>query len=283
MPEVFVDTVRLYYQVEGQGDPLLFIHGLGSSHRDWQQQVDYFVAKYRVMTLDLRGHGQSDKPRGRYSIEQFATDVARLIELPGHGPAHIVGLSLGGTVAFELAATRPELVRSLTVVNSGPEMPRGRWRDRLKVWFMLFVRTLIVRLRGMRQLGETLAGRLLPEPSQSELRRIFVQRWSENDPRAYLASMWALRRWSVADRLSDIRCPTLIVAADMDYTPLAYKQAYAAKLPRADVVCIPHSRHVTPIDQPEAFNHQLERFLSAAQGMNSTTANTETPEARRPS
>jgi pimeloyl-ACP methyl ester carboxylesterase len=264
MPELLVDTIRLYYQVQGQGDPLVFVHGLGSSHRDWQRQVDYFAARYRVITLDLRGHGQSDKPRGRYRVEQFAADLARLIALPGNGPAHIVGLSLGGMVALELAVSRPELVRSLTVVNSGPEMPRGRWRDRLKVWFMLFLRTLIVRLRGMRQLGETLASRLLPEPSQSDLRQTFVQRWSENDPRAYLASMWALRRWSVADRLAEIRCPTLVIAADMDYTPLAYKQAYAAKLARAEVACIPHSRHLTPIDQPEAFNQQLERFLSAA-------------------
>ena len=262
MPNVVRDGVTLQYQVSGQGDPLVFIHGLGSSARDWQLQVDCFSDEYRVVTPDLRGHGLSDKPRGRYSIEQFAVDVARIMESACGGPAHLVGLSLGGMVAFQLAATRPDLVRSLCIVNSGPGMPRGSWRERIKLWIMLLMRDLTVRFFGMRKLGERLGSMLLPEESQHELRSTFVDRWAENDPRAYVASMWALPRWSLADRLTAIDCPTCIIAADMDYTPLAFKESYAAKMPRAEVVTIHHSRHLTPIDQPEQFNQALADFLS---------------------
>lgn len=262
VPSIVSNGVRLHYEVAGSGDPLVLVHGLGSSARDWQNQVDALSDKYRVVTLDLRGHGQSEKPRGLYSIEQFADDVSRIIELPGNRPAHVVGLSLGGMIAFQLGATRPELVRSLCVVNSGPEMPCERWRDCIKLWCALFVRWLIVRCFGMRKLGETLGSKLLPEEGQSELRRTFIERWAENDPRAYLASMWALPRWSVADRLASIDCPACIIAADMDYTPLAFKESYAAEMPRAEVVRIPRSRHLTPIDQPAQFNQVLRAFLT---------------------
>lgn len=261
MPIQSVNGIDLHYEIAGQGDPIVFLHGLGSSTRDWQSQVECFSQNYQVVTVDLRGHGQSSKPTGEYSVQQFASDVAQLLEQTNLSPAHVVGLSLGGMVAFELAVSRPGLVRSLVVVNSGPEMPRDTWFVRTKVWIMLFIRTLIVRFLGMRKLGETLAAKLLPEAGQSELRATFVKRWAENDPQAYLESMWALRTWSVAGRLGRIDCPACVIAGQFDYTPVAYKQSYAAKMPQATIISIPLSRHLTPIDQPELFNQAVVSFL----------------------
>jgi len=94
------------------------------------------------------------------------------------------------------------------------------------------------------------------------LRRIFVERWAENDKRAYFDAMKALVGWSVADRLGDIRCPTLVIAADEDYTPVSLKQAYVAKMVQAELVVIEDSRHGTPVEQPEQFNQALMTFLS---------------------
>jgi pimeloyl-ACP methyl ester carboxylesterase len=262
MPTYTINGIDLHYEVTGQGDPIVFIHGLGSSTRDWQSQVEFFSKTHQVVTVDLRGHGQSSKPKDDYSVQQFANDVGQLLEETDHFPAHVVGLSLGGMVAFELAVSRPQLVRSLVVVNSGPEMPRETWWIRAKVWLMLFLRTLIVRLFGMRRLGETLAAKLLPEAGQEELREVFIKRWAENDPQAYLASMWALRRWSVASRLGTIACPTCVVAGQFDYTPLEYKQAYAGKIPQATIISIPASRHLTPIDRADLFNEAVASFLN---------------------
>ncbi len=261
MPFHSVNGLDLHYEVAGQGDPVVFIHGLGSSTRDWHSQVEFFSTDHRVISVDLRGHGQSSKPTDAYSIQQFATDVGHLLEQTDNSPAHIVGLSLGGMVALELAVTRPDLVRSLVLVNSGPEMPRDTWWVRTKVWLMLFIRTLIVRFFGMRKLGAKLADNLLPEPGQRELRETFIKRWAENDPKAYLASMWALRSWSVSSRLGSIACPTCIISGQFDYTPLSYKQAYAAKMPQATIISIPASRHLTPIDQPDLFNEAVASFF----------------------
>ena len=184
MPVHSVNGIDLYYEVAGQGEPIVFVHGLGSSTRDWQSQVEFFSESHRVVTVDLRGHGQSSKPAKDYSIHQFADDLGQLLEKTENTPAHVVGLSLGGMVAMELAVSRPNLVRSLVIVNSGPEMPRDTWWVRTKVWLMLFMRTLIVRLFGMRKLGEKLAEKLLPEPSQREWRETFIRRWAENEPKA---------------------------------------------------------------------------------------------------
>ncbi len=254
-----INTIPLYYESTGSGDPLLFIHGLGSSGRDWELQVPHFARTYRVITVDIRGHGQSGKPPGPYSVAQFAADVAALIETLEIAPAHIVGISMGGMIAFQLAVDQPALVRSLTIVNSGPELVVRTWRDRVRVW----QRFAIVRLLGMRKMGDVLSQRLLPQPEHAETRRIFVQRWSENDPRAYRNAMAALIGWSVSDRINTLTMPILVVAADQDYTPVAAKQAYMTGMPTASLVVVPDSHHALPVEHPEEFNRIVSDFLTA--------------------
>ena len=122
MPFLEIPNLKLYYERTGTGSPLLLIHGLGSSSRDWEKQVPVFAKRYQVITLDLRGHGQSSKPPGLYSIRIFTEDVVALIYQLNISPVHVVGISMGGMVAFEMATHFPKMIRSLTVVNSYPEM-----------------------------------------------------------------------------------------------------------------------------------------------------------------
>lgn len=258
MPKLTVQDIDLYYEVSGQGQPLLFIHGLGSSTRDWERQAAFFSRHYQVIIFDLRGHGKSDKPPGPYSVQLFASDTARLIGSLGIGNTHVVGLSMGGMIAFQLALETPELVSSMVIVNSGPEFLVRTRKERLG----LFKRFSIVRLLGMRQMGKVLAKRLLPKPEHSNLRRIFIERWAENNKRAYLDSLRAMVGWRVTQHLNAITCPVLVVSAAQDYTPVSYKEAYAAKMAKAELVVIPDSLHLTPVDQPDHFNEALLAFLS---------------------
>jgi 3-oxoadipate enol-lactonase len=257
MPKLQMEEIALYYEVNGQGEPVLFIHGLGSSTRDWELQVPVFAERYRVVTFDVRGHGQSDKPRGPYSVSRFARDAAALIQALDIAPAHIVGISMGGMIAFQLAVDAPDLVRSLVIVNAGPELKVRSLGEWLSVW----QRHLIVLLLGMRKMGEVLGQRMFPMPEQEALRHMFVERWAENDPRAWRAAMQAPVNWSVADRLDEIRCPVLVVAADQDYTPVSAKEAYVARMPAAELVVIEDSRHATPVERPERFNEAVLAFL----------------------
>jgi pimeloyl-ACP methyl ester carboxylesterase len=253
-----VDDVRLYYTDRGQGPPLLFVHGLGSSGRDWAAQVDHFARRHRVLRIDLRGHGRSERGEGTYAIPQFARDVAVFVRKRGVWPVHVVGLSMGGMVALELAASAPRLLRSLVVVNSVADMRLHSWHD---VWFYVS-RRLTVQMLGMRRVGQLLARKLFVKPSQEDLRRKFVRRWAQNDKRAYLASVDAIMRWSVADRLGRIDVPTLLVSSDEDYTPVAAKERMVARMPRADLAVVDDARHALPVERPEAFNAIVADFLS---------------------
>lgn len=261
MPTLPLGTMQIYYERTGAGQPLLLIHGLGSSTRDWAFQVPALVSQYEVITADLRGHGRSAKPRGGYSVTRFASDMAALLRALDVGPTHVVGLSLGGMVALELALSCPDLVRSLVLINSGPEAPASSLHERLKLVGLYLRRVATVRLRGMRALGEVLANDLLPEPGQADLRRTLIERWAENDRRSYLAALRAIGSWSVRERLSGLRCPTLVVAAEHDYTPINYKATYCAAIPHGELVVIPGSRHLTPIDRPDLLNTTILRFL----------------------
>ncbi|MHA6493987.1 alpha/beta fold hydrolase [Pseudomonas borbori] len=258
MPYLDKHGCRLYYEELGQGAPLLLVHGLGSSTRDWEYQVAELAKHYRVIALDVRGHGRSDKPRERYSIAGFADDVAALIEHLQLGPVHLVGISMGGMIGFQLGVDHPQLLRTLTVVNSGPEVKARSPRDYLEI----AKRWTLSRLLSLDTIAKALGKLLFPKPEQAELRRKIEERWPQNDKRAYLASLDAIIGWGVRERLTRITCPTLVVSADRDYTPVTQKEAYVRELPNARLLVIEDSRHATPLDQPERFNSSLLAFLA---------------------
>jgi pimeloyl-ACP methyl ester carboxylesterase len=258
MPFCSIDGTRLYYTERGVGTPLLFVHGLGSSGRDWAAQIDHFADHYRVLRLDLRGHGRSERGEGPYSIAQFARDVAVLLRKRDAVPAHVAGLSMGGMVTLELAAGAPQLTRSLIVVNSVADMRLHSWHN---VWVYVS-RRAAVQVLGMRRVGQLLARKLFVKPSQEDLRRKFVRRWAQNDKQAYLWSMDAIMRWSVADRLAQIDVPTLFVSSDKDYTPVSTKRHIVDQMPNAELAVVDDARHALPVERPDEFNTILDDFLA---------------------
>ena len=252
------NTVDLFHEEKGTGDPLVLIHGLGSASYDWRAQIEELADAYRVIALDLRGHGRSEKPRGPYSIPQFAADVSAVLTRLDVRPAHLVGLSLGGMVAFQLAVDTPELVRSLVIINSAPAV----LMDSFKMRAVLALRLFILKVFGLRVLGRIIARGLLPRREQQPLRREFVARFARNDPHAYEASMRAIVNWSVADRLGEIRCPVLVLSGDRDYTPVEAKERYVRLIPKARLEVIPDAGHAWTLERAELVNDALRRFLA---------------------
>jgi 3-oxoadipate enol-lactonase len=252
------DTVDLAYGEAGHGPPLVLLHGLGSSRNDWPLQLPAFTQRYRTVAVDLRGHGQSPKPAGSYRIEQLASDVARLLtQLHAH-PAHVLGISLGGAVAQQVALDFPDLAHSLVLVNTAARLVSDQWRQRL----MGLRRVASVYLYGMDRVAEEVALRLFPRPEQAPLRRETAERLRSNDLAAYRANLWAVARFDVRARLDQIACPTLVVAGDQDTTvPLAAKRFLAERIPHSRLEVIADSGHATPVDQPEVFNRVVLQFL----------------------
>ena len=142
-------------------------------------------------------------------MDLFAADVEALLQTLGIASAHIVGLSLGGAVALQFALDHPSRVRSLTLVNTGPALggtPEQAAQEIAR-------RAGIVQQMGLRAMGQALAPNLFPKPAQAALREIFVERWAENDPQAYIEATRSMLGWDVTARLGAITCPVTTLAA----------------------------------------------------------------------
>ena len=203
MPHIQLPQISLYYEIHGAGEPILFLHGLGSSTQDWEFQRDVFAADYQVILVDARGHGRSDKPRDLYSVSIMAQDIITLLKVLEIDAVNVVGLSMGGMTGLQLALDAPDLVKRLVVINAVADLVPKTLRDHFVVW----QRLAIVRLFNMRGMGKFLANRLFPLESQAAARPIFVERWAQNDKAAYIAAFKGLVGWSVLDRLPEINVP----------------------------------------------------------------------------
>jgi 3-oxoadipate enol-lactonase len=262
MPRLQLDGSSLHFEESGAGAPVLLLHGLGSSGQDWELVAPRLAAHRRVIVPDIRGHGRSDKPEGPYGVPLFARDIAAFCDRLGLGRVDVIGLSMGGMIGFQLAVDRPELVRSLVVINSGPDMVARTLR--LKLSFAL--RMAILKLLGPRTLARVIAPKLFPKPEQAELRRRVVEALGANEPDAYRRATRGLAGWTVLDRLKDIACPVLVLASDRDYTPLSVKKAYVDMLGNARLQELKDSGHAAPLDQPEQIIEAVKGFYRELEG-----------------
>lgn len=264
MPYVQTSNAHLYYEIhspenEDKLPALLFLHGLGSSHLDWRRQIEYFKKKYRVVVLDLRGFGKSGKPQQAFSIQDLSDDVHDFLKQLDLAPIITVGLSLGGMVGFQLAASHPGDQKALCVVNTIPEFINRGFKQKMNVW----LRFLIVRLLGMKLTGEILSKKLFQNPEQTVMREEFIKNWKLNNKTCYLNAMDAILSFSVMDQLPTIKLPVLYLSGDADYTPVETKKSYVNKMPDASLRVISNSGHATPVDQADAFNQAVDQFIQS--------------------
>lgn len=257
MPKIQINELNTYYEIHGQGEPLVLIHGLGSSSQDWAYQLDHLSSRYKVLIYDVRGHGQSDKPPGPYGVPIYAEDLAELMKALDIPAAHICGISMGGMIAFQMGVDYPEMVKTLTVVNSRADLVPDTLGERWNV----FQRLVVFRLLSMERIAETLSRRMFIKPEHEEQRLLFVEHWANNPKPVYMKVMKSLVGWTVEDKLGEIDIPTLVIAADEDYTPVEDKQRIVNKMKKAKLVVIEDSRHATPVEHPEVFNRTLASFI----------------------
>ncbi|SDG68919.1 alpha/beta fold hydrolase [Winogradskyella thalassocola] len=254
-----VNDIELDYEDHGKGQVLLMLHGLGSTKKDWDAQVPFFSKTHRVITVDLRGHGESTKPKDAYGVKLMTEDVKQLLDQLNIKKATLVGFSMGGAIAFEMAAKHPEYLENLVIVNSGPDFnAMGQIGKDL-----LQNRTHFLETQGLEILSKEISFNMFPEDHQIDLRNAFETRCKNNDYNAYYKSFVTLMDWGLGDQLKDIKTPTLVIASDMDYTPVSFKQDYVNRMQNASLVVIKNSRHGVVLDQPDAFNLELQKFLEA--------------------
>lgn len=261
MPEATVNDITIHYVRHGAGTPLLLLHGLGSSSEDWENQVPVLAESYDVIVPDFRGHGSSSKPAGPYSIEQFSADIIGLLEAVEVERCIVVGISLGGMVAFQVAADRPDVAERLVVVNALQAFETKRISQKVQI----AIRKVITRRLSMRRIGEVLSKRLFPDDGMEEQRAMMVERWARNDKKAYEDTFQAILGWEgVSAAMETTAVPITLISSDEDYILPADKEPYIEAMPTAQMVIIDDAHHGVPMERPERFNEVLLATLEPA-------------------
>lgn len=237
--------------------PLLFIHGLGGDHSFWLYQVPAFCHRYPVLTVDLRGHGQSSKPDVDWTIEHMARDVVRLLRTLGAERVHVVGCSLGGMVAQQLALDYPLAVASLVLVDTLCGAPAG---------FEEVVREALqfIENNDMATVARARITNAFSDSVDPVMRDHVIDRVARNDKAAYVRTARATFGFTVRERLGEIAAPTLVIVGEEDrVTPPPLSEELARSIPGARLARIPKAGHISNMERPQEFNRRLSDFLDS--------------------
>jgi len=274
-----VDTVELYYEEHGRGEPLLLIMGLAADSMAWMFQVPEFSKHYRTIVFDNRGVGRSSKPAGPYTISRMADDTAGLLDVLGIPRAHVVGVSMGGMIAQELVLRHPRLVRGLVLACTYPEPDAEIERQR---------QFSVQELGGQISAGGDIQIDLKAfDPMaffQQLLPLAFNQEFIEKElPKimplfagalqygfsmeAILGQVAAVMSHKATDRLQHITAPTLVITGDADrLVPPANSEILAKHIPGARLVKVPGGSHGFNFETPDVFNREVLDFLATVRG-----------------
>jgi 3-oxoadipate enol-lactonase len=259
MPFTENDGVKIYWDTQGDGAPVLLIMGLGWPSSSWYRTRPILDEHYRTIAFDNRGVGQSEVPPGPYSMAQMAADAAAVLKAAGVNAAHILGVSMGGMIAQEFALQYPQKVRSLTLgctasgepqaVQPGSEvievlMTRGRDPEA----FTAAINPFIYDAGTPRaRMDEDLQAR---------------RKWFPT-PEGYFAQLQAIIGWEAYSRISQIQAPTLVIHGENDrLVPPENAKRIAEQIPGAQLVMIPNASHVFSTDQPETAHAAILEFLA---------------------
>ncbi len=263
MPTVKVDDRVIGYDDLGAGDPIVWLQGTGESRQAWIGQTAEFSENYRCITTDHRDVGESSYVEEPYTPKDLARDAAAVMDAVGTGPAHIVGFSLGGATAQELALARPDLVRSLVLQST--------WAS-TDAWF-------IAQMRNWQSIRRehwddepaflTALGPWLWSPATyaidgmvDGLHALLLAEDPQQRPDGWIRQCEADIAHDAASRLGAITAPVLVVVGEDDLcTPPRYSRQLISLLPSAELVTIPDAGHGVAGEKPHELNAAIARFL----------------------
>lgn len=259
MPYAVNKGVRIYWEERGSGDPVLMIIGLTFSLDMWHRTAPVLERTHRLLMFDNRGVGRSDVPKGVYRMRSMAEDARAVLDAAGVESADILGASMGGMIAQELALRHPERVRSLLLACTScgglrSKLPRIRGLGGKEKWD---VSTPEERIRGWNPLlyAEGTDPDRIEEDNQIRLQ------WTPS-MRGYAGQLLAILRWSSYRRLPRINVPTMIVHGESDYLiPVENARILARRIPNSVSHVLPNAGHILTTDQPDAAHQLLIEFL----------------------
>ena len=255
MQTVYIGAApRLALSVAGEGELLLFLHGIGGRRQNWDAQLAFFSPEYQAVAWDARGYGDSDDYDGPLDFAVFSADLLRVLEHFRARQAHLVGLSMGGRIARNFALHHPERLRSLTLANTSPGFDALTPEQVQR--FVAERRNLQPEIQARRLLG--------PKPAPHAFETL-VASMRALHRESYLKTVEASVAQDIAAPLEEIRVPTLVIGSTHDTLyPLTMAQDMARRIPGARLAIIEDAGHLSNLDRPQEFNRLLSEFLRSA-------------------
>ena len=255
-----IHGVTVGFTDHGNGTPLVFIHAFPLSKVMWQPQVDALKDSYRVITIDLGGHGESDIVLWTDTLDGYAKNVIQLLDHLEIAQAVFVGLSMGGYTLFSIYRHYADRVKAIVLADTRAQADSEEGKaGRQSMAEMAFK-------GGASAIADMMLPKLLA-PSTLEHRPEMVEQVRQmilhTSTAGIIVDLVAMAaRPDSTDLLPTITCPTLVIVGENDQaTPLAESQYIAQRIPGATLVTIPHAGHLSNIEQPVAFNQSIRSFL----------------------
>jgi len=264
MPQLTINGVSIHYEdTGGSGSAIVFSHGLLMSSRMFAAQMDALRDRHRCIAYDHRGQGQSSDPGGRaHDMDSCFRDAVAVIEALDARPCHFVGLSMGGFVGLRLAVRRPDLLASLSLLETSAEreapenVPRYRTLALVAGW--LGARFVVDRVMPI-LFGRT----FMTDPGRASERASWRAEIASRPRTIVRAVRGVVERQGMMDEITSVRLPTLVIVGDEDVaTPLSKARRMHELIPGSRLARIPAAGHSSSVEQPAAVTQALSDFLS---------------------
>jgi pimeloyl-ACP methyl ester carboxylesterase len=278
VPDIRIDgATTLHYATSGAGEPILLIPGLGLDHSYYRFGIPLLSRHLQVLAVDPRGIGGSTKSPPPYTVEAWADDFAVMIDTLAFGPIHVLGSSLGGSMALALAQRHPGKLKSLIVVGGFSELDRAtelNFRLRLRLIEKLGMSDEVADYMGL----WTLTRKFINSDSGFATMRANQANIRANSAQSYSAFVEALLKWGRCQPgqerepkftalLDSIKTPTLVVTSDNDHLiPKELSDLIAARIAAAKLVVMPGAGHIPFMEQPEEVVRIVLEFLAGLDG-----------------
>ncbi|MCX6986942.1 MAG: alpha/beta hydrolase [Chlamydiae bacterium] len=263
MPHVHANGINMYYEVHGEGKPLILIQGFTRNTLNWRYVLDLLKGKYQVILIDNRGSGRTQHPSPPYSMQMMAKDIAELLQTIGIETGFFVGHSMGGAILQQLCIDYPKMVKKAIICSSFAQVPY----------------TSLMQIDSISQMA---VGGVAPEfIFQSVLPGLFSSQFlSQNgntekviqqmlhDPypqqtEGFLGQAEALKNFNITNELGRIECPCLILVGENDlFTPVSYSKLLKEKIKMAHMKIIPQQGHMINEEVPDQLSKEIEAFFS---------------------
>ena len=258
MDQILIDGLKIRIFERGSGNPVIFLHGLGGSIESWTNNLDSLSARQRVIALDLPGFGQSSKPRLKYTVPFYRDFLLEFIKQLGLARVSIVGSSLGGHIACELAVAKPSLIEKLVLVSPAGALPRS-----FKASPALRRYIKVTSAHSIEEVKRALYA-VDKKPVDESYARVVFERFSDPDAKeAFLSALGgSASAPRLQGRLHKIQAPTLLIWGKEDIMiPVKFVEPFV-RMKNCRVVILEHCGHRPHSERPTIFNQMVASFLA---------------------